>query len=102
TATVTERPSGGAGQWVIELVPKPTAAVVWGKVIVTIGADELPRETRFLDEKGEVVRTMTFSDVKEMGGRTLPTRFRVVPGDKPGEYTEMIYEDIQFDAKVPD
>jgi len=100
--TVTTRPQGDSGQWTIELVPKPEAPVVWGKVIAEIGADRLPISTRFFDGRGQLVRTMRWSDVQELGGRRMPTRFRVEPADKPGEFTEVTYRELDFDTPVPD
>ncbi len=102
TWTVDERPQGGQGQWRITLVPKPDAAVVWGKVVATIGADELPRKIEYFDEQGALVRTMSWSDIKEVDGRTMPTKMRIEPADDPGEFTEVTYADIDFDADIPE
>ena len=44
---------------------------------------------------------MTFSDVKEMGGRRVPTKLLMRVTTKPGEYTELRYEKVKFDSKVP-
>ena len=99
---ITERPAGDAGQWVIELTPKPDAPVVWGKIVATIGADKLPRTIAYHDEDGELVRTMTYSNIEEIGGRTIPTRFTVIPADKPEEYTAISYEELAFDVEIPE
>ena len=99
---ITERPEGDSGQWVIELVPKPDAPVVWGKIVATIGADELPRSVAYHDEDGELVRTMTYSDVRDVDGRNIPTRFTVIPADKPEEYTAISYESLDFDVEIPE
>ena len=48
------------------------------------------------------MRTMTYSDPKELGGRTLPVLLRIAPEDKPGEYTEIVYHDIEFDIDLSD
>lgn len=89
--------------WQIECVPHEDAAVVWGKVAVGVRkASELPFETRFYDEDGELVRTMTYEDVRDLGGRNVPTRVRAVPADEPGEFTEVIYADLRFDVEVDD
>lgn len=99
---ITEQPTGDTGRWVIELVPKEDAAVVWGKIVAVIGADRIPVEIAYHDEDGELVRTMTYSDVREIGGRTIPTRFTVTPADKPGEYTSISYDSLEFDVDIPD
>jgi len=45
---------------------------------------------------------MMFNDVKKMGGRLLPSRLTVVPYDKPGESTEVVYVEIAFDMEIND
>tara|TARA_B100000315_G_scaffold190005_1_gene179961 strand:- start:10352 stop:11092 length:741 start_codon:yes stop_codon:yes gene_type:complete len=93
------------GQSVIEftLIPKPLAAVVWGKIVLTIEAkNKIPLSYIFYDEDMEVVRTMTFSDVKDLGGRVIPLVLRVIPIDKPGEYTEVVYENMEFEIPIKD
>ncbi|MBN1336097.1 MAG: outer membrane lipoprotein-sorting protein [Deltaproteobacteria bacterium] len=89
--------------WVIECIPKPDAAVVWGRVVVRIRAsDELPVQVTYWDEKGALKRTMTFEDVRTIGGRTLPARMRLVPTDKPDEFTEVTYDALEFDVSIPE
>lgn len=93
------------GVEVIEITctPKPQAAVVWGEILVRVRrADIQPLEMIYYDEDMEKARTMTFSDFKKMGDRLIPTVMRVVPADKPGEYTEVRYLKIRFDLKLAD
>jgi len=85
------------------LIPKPDAPVVWGKIILTIRAtDHLPLLSRYFDEDATLARTLFFSSIKNLGGRDVPTVLRVVPADKQEEYTELIYEDINFDIELDD
>ncbi len=87
----------------IGLVPKPDAAVVWGKIILLVDVDGLiPIRQVYYDEDLNIARTMVFSDVKELGGRRLPAMFKVVPADKPKEYTMLVYESISFDQNLSD
>jgi hypothetical protein len=96
------RPEGGQGHYVIDCVPKPDAPVVWGKVVVKIrGSDELVEEVAYFDEEDQLVRTFSYEDIGELGGRRVPRRVRVVPADKPEESTEIIYEELAFDVKLP-
>ena len=91
------------GRRIIEfsLVPKAEAPVVWGRIVTTVLADGyLPLLSRYYDEDGNLARTITFSEIKEMGGRRLPAVMRVVPADKPAEYTQMVYERITFGLKL--
>jgi len=93
----------GQEAYELTLVPKEEAAVVWGKIVILIRKkDFIPLYEEFFDEKEKPVRKMIFSDVKIMGGRLLPSRMTVVPYDKPGESTEVIYLEIAFDMEIPD
>jgi hypothetical protein len=83
----------------ITLTPKPDAPVVWGKLIATVRAsDWQPLKNTYYDEDGKVVRILTCSDYKTISGRLLPTRLTMTPLDKPGEYTEVIYDELTFDV----
>ena len=77
-------------------IPKPNAAVVWGKVEIVVRHDLLPMGQAFFDEDGRKVKELEFSDFREMAGRMLPSRMIMHPLDKPGEYTEIIYKTIEF------
>lgn len=93
------------GQKILEfaLLPKPDAPVVWGRIVITVRAgDYLPIDSLYYDEDMVLARTLTFKDIKEMGGRMIPAVLHMVPADKPDEYTELIYQQIQFDIDLPD
>ena len=64
--------------------------------------DERFDSYEYCDEKERPVRKMILDDVKKMGGRLLPSSMKVIPYDKPGEFTEIIYVDIAFDMKLPE
>lgn len=93
------------GEQVIEItcIPKPEAAVVWGKLEVRVRrSDYQPVANLYYDERLELARTMTFSDVATLGGRQLPSRMTVVPADKPEERTVVEYHAIDFDPTLDD
>lgn len=87
------------------LTPKPDAAVVWGKITMTLhveGDDYLPVTEVFYDEELKPSRTIVFKDIKIFGGRRLPAIMKVTPEDKPGEYTELVYESLDFEILLGD
>jgi outer membrane lipoprotein-sorting protein len=85
----------------ITCTPKPEAAVVWGKVVVVLAkASELPLRSDYYDEDLKLARTMTFGDVRNLGGRSVPGLMRVVPADKPAEATEVRYDEVEFDLAL--
>ncbi|HET7041001.1 MAG TPA: outer membrane lipoprotein-sorting protein, partial [Gemmatimonadales bacterium] len=65
--------------WELTLVPKPDAAVVWGKVVERVRKrDQMPLWARYYDDAGHLARTLTFDDFAVMGGRLVPARLTVV------------------------
>ena len=94
------------GQKVIEitLTAKEDAAVAWARVVLTVSASEdlQPLSQRYYDEDGHLERTMKFEDVKELGGRRLPTKMVMIPADKPDEFTEVVYKKARFDLELSD
>ena len=87
----------------IQMIPKPSAAVVWEKVIVWIDtSDFLQLKAEFYDEDGELVNIMNSSDIKEMGGRKITSKIEMIPIDKKGHRTVIIYNDIIFDEPIND
>lgn len=92
----------GKRAWQIALVPKPSAVTVWGKVELVIDrATCLPIEQRFFDEDNKLARRLEFGDFKKVGWREFPARMTVHPAE-PGRLTTIIYQDIAFDADIPD
>lgn len=94
-----------AGEGTVEIIciPKPEAAIVWGKVVVTVrDKDIMPLNIRYYDEDMNPARTMTFTDFKKFGSRTLPARLIIVPSDKPDESTVVFYEKIDFNLPLKD
>ena len=87
----------------IEMIPKPSAAIVWEKVIVWIDAiDFLQLKAEFYDEDGELVNVMNSGEVKELGGRKITSKIEMFPVDKKGNRTVIIYNDIVFDEPIND
>jgi len=89
--------------YVISCIPKPEAPVVWGEVILTIRAqDEIIDRVQFFDERKQLVRSIVYTDIIDVGDKKIPRRIQVIPADKPDEITEVIYEEIEFDVEIPD
>jgi hypothetical protein len=110
----------GAGHAVtfyrIKLTPKPSAPVAWGKIVYVIweranvdggaggGATTvLPERAEYFRKVGNSRpdRTLTFSDVKKLGGREVPAKMTMTVAKKPGEHTSITYKKLKFDLKIP-
>jgi hypothetical protein len=89
----------GTEIWEFTLVPLPEAPVVWGRLELEVRkSDRMPLESRYFDDRGELARTMTFSNFRTMDGRLVPTELSMRPEDKPEERTTLLYEDLEFET----
>jgi outer membrane lipoprotein-sorting protein len=87
--------------YVIQLIPKPAAPVVWGKLLVCVDKkDYLELHTRFYDEDGVLINTMRALEIKMMDGRLIPTHVEMIPSDKKNQKTEIIYQQIFFNRLI--
>lgn len=88
-------------RWVIQGVPKPDAAVIWGKIIYQIQkADRIPLQVEYYDEDDVLIRKILFDDVQTIGTRNVPLKMTVFPLEKPQEKTIMHYRQLQFDVDL--
>jgi outer membrane lipoprotein-sorting protein len=93
----------GRSCYQIQLIPKPASAVVWGKVMMCIDKkDYLMLHVEYFDEDGSLVNTMHTGDIKMLGGKLLPARMEMVPADKKGNKTVLIYNSLVFDQPLED
>ncbi|MCU0369808.1 MAG: outer membrane lipoprotein-sorting protein [Bacteroidales bacterium] len=87
--------------YIIDLVPKPDAAVVWGKIRLWISrTDYYELKGEYYDEDMVLVNVMTSSNIKKMGDRMLPSKMVMVPVDKPGNQTILETIDVIFDKPI--
>ena len=93
----------GRNCYIIQLIPKPGSAIVWGKVITMIDKkDYILMNVRYYDEAGILVNTLRCTDIKNFNGRLLPATMEMIPTDKQKHKTVMTYSDIIFNTTIPD
>lgn len=89
-------------QHLIELTPLKSTVTVWGKIILVVKKDNLmPVKEEYFDEKGAKIRTLYFSDYKNMGGRLIPAKLELIPEGKANQKTIIRYVKAQFDSPLP-
>lgn len=87
--------------YVVELRALPDAPVVWDKVVEWIRlGDYVPLKADYYNERGELIRTMLFSEIKQFDDRKVPTVMELVEEKKPGHKTRLILEDAHFDEPI--
>lgn len=88
---------------VIDLVPKPNTAVVWGRLRMYIDKkDDIMMLVHYYDEDMQLINTMLAGDIKMMGGKILPARLEMIPANKKGHKTVLIYHSLFFDKPLDD
>ena len=95
----SEEPKG----WLVRFTAKPDIVGLWNRFELILSEDaRIPIEARYYDRKDRLARMMHWSDVKVFDNKRIPSRMTLIPADKEGHKTEMVYLDIDFDVEVPD
>lgn len=86
-----------------ELTPKEEAAVVWGKIQMNIAKKtKYQLLTKFYDEDLELVNTLRFSEMKNLGGKVLPSKMTMTPAENPSNKTIVRYISLDFNPDIPE
>jgi outer membrane lipoprotein-sorting protein len=89
--------------WKVRMKARPEAVGLWNSVEMVFADDGgLPVMAQFFDRKDRLSRTMTFGEVKVLGGRRVPTVITIVPEREEGRMTEFRYLEVEFDVKLSD
>ena len=91
------REQDGHTVYVIQSVPLEDAAIVWGKEILSVRDDFVLLQQEFWDQDGVLVKSLQTSAIKQMGGRPVATIMRMQQVDKPGQWTEIKVQNVEFD-----
>ena len=62
----------------------------------------MPLAQQYYDERGTLVRTLSFSEVRQVGGRNVPTRWEMQPANTPGQRTTVVLKDAVYDQPIGD
>jgi outer membrane lipoprotein-sorting protein len=93
----------GKACYKIELIPHEDAAVVWGKIISWITKDGYDLwKSEYYDEDGYLQNTQNAYDIKNFGDRDIPSRAEIIPADKEGEKTILLFENSVFNKPIDD
>jgi outer membrane lipoprotein-sorting protein len=99
-STLSWHEEGGKKLIRAEMIPGPDTPVVFSKILQFVDPDGyIPVRAEYYDDK-ELVRTMTFSDVRVVDGKKVPFVFSVKPADKPDEFTKISYDNLEFGVKA--
>jgi outer membrane lipoprotein-sorting protein len=87
----------------IESRPKEGLPIIWDKTIAAIReSDLIPLWQDFFDERGTLVRSLRFGEVKKFGTRNVPSVMEMIPRTKEGYKTVIRYDKLAFDVPLGD
>jgi outer membrane lipoprotein-sorting protein len=88
----------------IELKPKEETVTVWGKIELVVEKETyLPARQVYYDEKGNAMRILDFKEVRELGGKSIPSVMEMTPlsKERKGHSTTIKYLEATFDEELP-
>ena len=99
--SITEtRTQDGFIVYEISSIPTEDAAVVWGKLELSIREDGVLLRQAFFDEEGEPVKEMTTSQIEMMGGRSFPRVWLMKKEGETERFTTLTYKALSFDKPL--
>jgi outer membrane lipoprotein-sorting protein len=97
---VEDHPDGGR-VYHLELLPRPEAPVVWGKILLWVRDQGfIPTKQQYFDEDKRLVNEMLFLEARDMGGRRIPTVWEMRSMTKPGHRTVLEILEAKFDIEI--
>lgn len=87
--------------WKIQSLPKPEAAVVWGKLLLWISQSGYQQvKAEFYDEDGNLSRTFLGSNLQQFDGKWLLSRWEMIPESEKGKKTILEYHTLTFSVSL--
>lgn len=87
----------------LELHPHEDAAVVWGRIVMSVSKQYfLPVTVSYYDEDDVLVRVLDYMEVKQYGNRFYPSHWLMSPKEegKEGNQTEIMVNEAAFDTAI--
>ncbi|MEO2176503.1 MAG: outer membrane lipoprotein-sorting protein, partial [bacterium] len=92
-----------AEEYQITLIPKEQTVTVWGKIEYTINIEHMvPVSQKFYDDNDKLIRKMEFREMKNFSGKFIPSILEMIPLNKKGNKTVIVYNELEFDSPEVD
>ncbi|MFH0876983.1 MAG: outer membrane lipoprotein-sorting protein [Candidatus Omnitrophota bacterium] len=92
----------GVEVWCLELIPKPHAGVVWNKRLMWIRTkDFIPVRDEFYGKNDKLIKVLTYSNVKKISDRMIPTHWEMTSEIKKGNRTVIeVGQDVVYNEPI--
>lgn len=90
-------------KYLIELIAKDDATVVWGKLLMEVSKKYiLPLNVKYYDEDDVLIRTLSYEKIKKFENKYYPTYWQMIPKteDKKGHKTIIQIDKAVFDKEI--
>ena len=94
------RQDEGHTVYTIEAVPHDDAPVVWGREVLVLRDDYVLLSHTFHDQDDQPLKRLEAMEIGEKGGRIFATRMRMLKLDEPDHWTEVSYDEVEFDVEL--
>ena len=85
----------------IELLPKPEAPVIWGRILRWIRADDyVPLKESYFSDKGELIKILVFSDIGPVSDREIPRVWTMTSQVRPGHQTVIRLLTVRYNQPI--
>ncbi|MEQ9545075.1 MAG: outer membrane lipoprotein-sorting protein [Marinobacter sp.] len=92
--------SGEVPVYRVVSTPRPDAPVVWSRLEFEVRSDAIPVSVAYYGERDQLVKRLTYDQIKTMDGRRIPTLWTMVDADNPESRTVIRIESIEFDLPL--
>jgi len=98
---IDEELVNGIETYKIEMIPKESAAVIWGKVFKWITKkDFIQIKTEYYDEDNILIKSELGLDFKIMDGRLIPSKIEIIPANETGKMTILYIKEAKFNIAL--
>jgi outer membrane lipoprotein-sorting protein len=87
--------------YVIEALPKPEAATVWGKQVVRIRDDGVLLVENYFDQDMQLVKSMQTKTIAPLGGRPYPVLVTMHKAEATDKWTQLHFLQGHFNLRLP-
>lgn len=85
----------------VNCIPREGLPIVWGNVVVAVREERyVPVSIQYFDEKGNLMRSLYYKEIRELGGRHIPSTMEMIPQTKEGHKTVVRYVNLDFDPQL--